>query len=148
MWLRLSQAGCRFVAVQEPPLAIYHAEGPEDRVTTNAVSQAIGFATIERRWGPLMRARAGVEHYERWVHNRWQKLERAHRKLVRKLTRSGSRSDALRYARSMRRALPWSWPFVAQALAVVLFGRLPYRLSRVRQGKVGAPWLRRLFGAG
>jgi glycosyltransferase involved in cell wall biosynthesis len=147
VWLRISQAGHHFVAVPEP-LVIYHTEGTGSRVTMNAVAQAVGFSNMKRRWGRLMRERAGAESYERWVHNRARKVQRAHKKLLRKLSRSGRRSDALRYVRKMRPALPWGGRFVAKAVVVVLFGRLPHRISRVRQGKSGAPWVRRLFGAG
>jgi hypothetical protein len=77
-----------------------------------------------------MRERAGVEFYQRWVHNRARKVQRAHKKLLKRLVRSGSRSDALRYVRRMVRVLPWGGRFVAKALVVVLFGRLPYRLSK------------------
>jgi hypothetical protein len=43
---------------------------------------------------------------------------------------------------------PWGAACYSRMLAVIAFGRLPYRVARVRQGKSGAPWLRRLFGAG
>ena len=128
LWLRMSQAGYRFVIVPEP-LAIYHEDDATERITNNAVAQAIGFIKIERRWGPLMKERAGVEFYDRWVRNRTRKLRRAHEKLVKNMMRYGKRRDALRYVRAMAPALPWSRPFVLRALAVVLLGRLPYRES-------------------
>ena len=129
LWLRMSQAGYRFVIVPEP-LVIYHEDDATERITNNTVAQAIGFIKIERRWGPLMKERAGVEHYDRWVRNRTRKLRRGHEKLVKNMMRYGKRRDALRYVRAMATTLPWSREYVVRALAVVAFGRLPYRLSK------------------
>jgi glycosyltransferase involved in cell wall biosynthesis len=148
LWLRVSQAGHRFVIVAEPALVIYHAEDDKPGVSGNAVAQARAFRLLDARWGPLMRERIGVEEYERWRGNRSKKLSKAHEKLVRGIVRSGSRSDALRYVRAMAPVWPWGAAFTMKSLAVAAFGRLPHRISRVRQGKSGAPWLRRLFGAG
>ena len=132
LWLRLSQAGYRFAIVPEP-LAIYHEDGATARVTNNAVAQATGFIKIERRWGPLMQERV-PDYYDRWVRNRTRKLRRAHEKLVKNMMRYGKRRDALRYVRAMAPALPWSRGYVVRALAVVLLGRLPYRLSKRARG--------------
>jgi glycosyltransferase involved in cell wall biosynthesis len=146
LWLRLAMAGHHFAAVQEP-LTIYHIDSP-NRKTNDPVGSVASYFALLGRWGPLMRESVGAEAYERWTDRRKRPYTKAHKKLTRKLTRSGSRSEALRYVRVMRRALPWSRPYVIKALVVVAFGRLPYRVSLVRRGKWGAPWVRRLFGAG
>lgn len=126
LWLRVSQAGCRFVIVADPPLVIYHAEEDKPGVSGNAVAQLRAFRLLDRRWGPLMRERLGVGEYERWHGNRTKKLMKAHEKLVSKMERRGDRRAARRYARAM-------WPersgaFLSRALAVMIFGSLPYRL--------------------
>ena len=100
-----------------------------------------------RRWGRLKREAMGVEGYETWLRRREKLSRKAHTKLVRSIERTGSRTEAWRYVRRMAPVWPWGAGFFSRMLAVVAFGRRPYRISRVRQGKSGAPWLRRLFGA-
>jgi hypothetical protein len=95
-----------------------------------------------------MRESIGPVRYDRRVGWRERRHKKAHKKLVRGIARSGSRSGALRYVRSMAPLWPWGARFTLKALAVAVFGRLPHRISRVRQGKSGAAWLRRLFRAG
>ena len=146
LWLRMSQAGYRFASVPEP-LMIFHQDSAA-RLTMNPVARAIGFVRIDRRWGALMRSRISVEAHERWRGNRTKRLVKAHQKLVRNIARSGSRSAALAYLRSIAPLWPWGARFTLKALAVVVFGRLLHRISRVRQGKAGPAWLRRLFGVG
>jgi glycosyltransferase involved in cell wall biosynthesis len=128
LWLRLALAAHRFAVVQEP-LVIYHIDNP-DRKTDDPVVAVVSYFALLGRWGPLMRESRGAEAYERWTDRRKRPFTKPHRKLLRKLMRRGSRADALRYVRNMRRALPWSRPYVTKALAVVLFGRLPYRLLK------------------
>jgi glycosyltransferase involved in cell wall biosynthesis len=124
LWLRLSQAGHHFVIVADP-LMIYHAEHLTVRVSTNAVAQLRGFRTIDRRWGRLMRERAGAEFYNRWVKNRNKKLRRRHEKLLTKMMRRGKRRAALDYVCAMWPEFSWAGWLVPRALAIALFGRLP-----------------------
>ncbi len=146
LWLRLSMASHHFAAVQEP-LAIYHTDSP-NRLTDDPVGAVRSYFALYRRWDPLMRESVGPARYDRSVGWRERRHKKAHKKLVRSLVRAGSRSEAWRYVRGMAPVLPWGASFFVRALAVVAFGRVPYRISRVRQGKSGAPWVRRLFGAG
>jgi len=129
LWLRLSQAGHRFTNIPEP-YVIYHAEYDKPGVSGNAAAQLRAFFLMDRRWGPLMRERLGVEEYERWRSNRTKKLMKANEKRVAKLERRGDRRAAWRYARAM-------WPersgsFASRALAVALLGGLPHRLRGPR----------------
>ncbi len=130
LWLRLSQAGHRFTSVPEP-YVIYHAEHDKPGVSGNAAAQLRAFVQMDRRWGPLMRERLGVEEYERWRGNRTKKLMKANEKLVSKMERRGDRRAGWRYARAM-------WPersgsFVSRALTVALLGGLPHRLRGRRR---------------
>jgi glycosyltransferase involved in cell wall biosynthesis len=90
LWLRLCQAGHRFVIVPGP-LFIYHAEDNKQGVSTDFVAQLQAFELIDQRWGALMRERLGVEEYERWHRNRSNKLQRAKEKLQRKMERRAAR---------------------------------------------------------
>jgi len=146
LWLRLSMAGHHFVALRDR-LAIYHRDHDE-RQTNDSIRTIRSTFVLERRWGALMRDAMGPEPYETWAARRDKRSRKAIDKLVREIERAGSRSEAWRYVSRMAPVLPWGARFFARALAVVAFGRLPHRISRVRQGKAGAPWLRRLFGAG
>jgi glycosyltransferase involved in cell wall biosynthesis len=146
LWIRLSMASYHFAQVQER-LAIYHT-GHTGRQMLDAVRIVRSTFVHRRRWGRLKREAMGVEGYETWLRRREKLSRREIEKLVRSIERSGSRSAAWRYVRRMTPVWPWGAAFYSRMLAVVAFGRLPYRVSRVRQGKSGAPWLRRLFGAG
>lgn len=146
LWIRLSMASHPFAAVQER-LAIYHTDNA-DRQTHDAVRIVRSTFMHRRRWGRLKREAMGVEGYETWLRRREKMSCKEIEKLVRSIERSGSRSAACRYVRRMAPVWPWGAAFYSRMLAVVACGRLPYRISRVRQGKSGAPWLRWLFGAG
>jgi glycosyltransferase involved in cell wall biosynthesis len=130
LWLRLAQARHQFVIANEP-LVIYHMDAETSRVTTDAVARLDGFLRIDRRWGALMNERLGTSEYERWRRNSTKTLTRAHEKLVAKMERRGDRRAAWRYVRAMWRQR-WAC-FVPRALAVALFGRLPYRLRGPRR---------------
>ncbi len=138
LWLRMSQAGHHFAIVPEP-LFIYHAESETPRLTTEAVAQLRGFLAIDRRWGGLMRERLGVEAYERWVNNRRKKIRHGHEKLLKKMVRRGNRRAALRYVRTMWREFSWAGSLMPRALAVALFGRLPFRVLGPRRARKEEP---------
>lgn len=95
LWLRLCQAGHRFVIVPEP-LFIYHAEDDKPGVSRNVTAQLQAFDLINQRWGGLMRERLGAEEYERWHRNRSKKLQKAQEKLARKMERRGARVERQR----------------------------------------------------
>ena len=136
LWLRLSQAGCHFAVVPQP-LVIYNGEAGPNRMSLDCVTQLRGVVTMARRWGPLMRERLGEAEYERWWANWSKRLRRHHRKFVRRLERRGDRGAAWRYVRGMTPALPWGVWFVARALLVAAFGRLPYRAGRAAKALAG-----------
>jgi glycosyltransferase involved in cell wall biosynthesis len=130
LWLRMSVAGHRFAVVREP-LAIVHYDHGLGHLTIDPVLQAISLQRYHRRWGQLARERLGADVYDRRHQRKSQRLRREHRKLLKRLRRDGDRTAAWHYARQMLSSLPWGAPYVAQAIAIAMFGRLPHRLHRV-----------------
>jgi glycosyltransferase involved in cell wall biosynthesis len=145
LWIRLSLAGHRFAAVHER-LAIYH-EDHEGRQMHDPVRIVRSTYVHRRRWGRLRREAMGAEAFAAWLAQRDKDAHKFHKRFVRAIERSGSRTAALRYIRRMLPVFPWGANYSMRMLGVAAFGRLPYRLSNVRKGRSGAPWLRRLFGA-
>ena len=138
LWVRLALAGYRFASAPEVLVIKYEAH---EHISADPVVRVRAFRGRDRRWGALTRERFGVDEYRRWRRNSSKKHARAHRKHVRRIMRSGSRAQAWRYARRMVPGLPWGASFVAKALAVALFGRVPYRLSRLAKRRTKAPAL-------
>lgn len=144
LWIRLSLAGHRFAAVPDQA-AIYH-EDHEDRQMHDPVRMVRSTRVHKRRWRQFRIEAMGAEGFEVWVHRRDKTAHKFHKRHVRAVERSGSRSEALRYVWRMVSVFPWGLKYSMRMLAVVAFGRWPYQLSQVRKGKSGAPWLRKLFG--
>jgi glycosyltransferase involved in cell wall biosynthesis len=150
LWVRLSLAGYRFAAVDER-LALYHEDHP-NRQMDDPLLLARSTSVHARRWGHLLREAMADPETGAWVTRCEEKSRKGVAKrvnrFVRSIERSGSRSEAWWYVRRMTRVLPWGAAFYARMTAVIVFGRLPHRFSQLRKGKTGAPWLRRLLGAG
>jgi len=128
LWMRMAAASHRFAAVREP-LAVVHREHGLGHILGDPVVRAVAAERHHRRWGRLARQRMGDEYTRR---RRWQsqRKRREQRKIVKRLVRAGSRTEAWRYARRMAPTLPWGTPYVAQALSVAALGPWPYRLRR------------------
>jgi glycosyltransferase involved in cell wall biosynthesis len=92
LWLRLCQAGYRFVIVPEA-LFTYHMEEEKPGVSGDIAAQLQAFELIDQRWGALMRERLGLDEYERWHRNRSKKLRKAQEKQARRLERRRARAD-------------------------------------------------------
>lgn len=120
LWFRMAVAGHHFVAVQEA-LVIKHEHG-EGQVTRDPIAGVIGFRELDRRWGPAIERRLGKKARRKWRRKRFTKLANLHAFHVARLAQSGSRAEALRYARRMLPYLPWGARVVAQALAFGLVG--------------------------
>jgi hypothetical protein len=123
LWLRLSVAGYRTVAVGET-LVITHAEHKR-RLTQDAARLTLGFAEYERRWGPLAKQRLTPAEYSDISARHRRELEPLHETHVKRLARKGNRKKARQYVRQMLPALPrfpWVIPYVARASLVALLG--------------------------
>ena len=65
LWLRLSQAGYRFVAVDQPMLIKHVHSGLQ--VSTNPTAKLRGFELFEQRWGKTIQRRLSMQTYQRWA---------------------------------------------------------------------------------
>ncbi|MBD2231992.1 glycosyltransferase family 2 protein [Phormidium tenue] len=65
LWLRLAQAGYRFVVVDQPMLIKHVHSGLQ--VSTNPAAKLKGFEIFEQRWGQTIQQRLSVQTYERWA---------------------------------------------------------------------------------
>ena len=128
LWLRLAQAGQQFAGVKEP-LIVYHI-GHKGRLSMDWMS-VCSLARYQRRWGRLEKQRLSPIDFrvDRARRRRW--VEKANRKQVKRLLRNGRRGRAWRYAATLFPTiwtLPWVLPFIAQSLAITVFGRNASRL--------------------
>jgi glycosyltransferase involved in cell wall biosynthesis len=150
LWVRLSVAGYSFAAVDER-LTLYHEDHPNRQMNDPLVLVRSSFVH-EQRWGHLRQRAMADAAIGAWVRRSEETSRRAVGrivgKLVRNIERSGSRSRAWRYVRRMTCVLPWGTAFYVRMLAVIVFSKVPYRISRIRRGKAGPLWLRRLLGTG
>jgi glycosyltransferase involved in cell wall biosynthesis len=132
--LRLASASQRFTAVHEPLFIKHNHAGRQIR--TDPFAKIAGFRAIDRRWGALMQERLGLEAYEHWREERSRKISRLHRRHLKRVVRSGSRSQAWRYAMRMVPFFPWGARFLWRALTFAALGRLSPAGSAAREWRV------------
>lgn len=73
IWLRIAAAGHRFAAV--PDLLVVRHEHGGSQISRDPVAIVKTLRIFERRWGRLVRRRAGLEAYRRWLRRRLQLVE-------------------------------------------------------------------------
>lgn len=93
---RLDQASFRFAAVEQM-LQVYYYQHSDEQVTADPVRRLRGFLELDRRWGPVVRAKLGAAEYAAWRSVQLRFLRQCHRRYVKRLIKSGGRMAAWRY---------------------------------------------------
>ncbi len=128
LWLKLAQAGNRFVGVAEPLVVKHETYGEQIVADPAARLQAASF--MRGTWGPVVRRRHGWIAYCRWLSDGYAIVQRAHLMRIKNAFSDGRRIDAWRRCLSMIRFLPWSRRFFLQGLFLLLCGKNSYAALR------------------
>ncbi len=121
LWLRLAQSSNYFVAVREVLVIKHNHFGP--RISNHPIAPLKGFQKFDRRWGPVMKARLGIQVYRRWKARRLNAIQSFQSARLRAAVLSGEGISPLRYCLATWRFLPRSLPFLIQALSLATVGR-------------------------
>ena len=121
LWLRLAQSSNHFVAVREVLVIKHNHFGP--RISNDPIAPLRGFQKFDRRWGPVMKARLGIQVYRRWKARRLAGIQSYQSARLRAALSRGERISAFRYCLAMWRSLPRSLPFLIRGLSLVTVGR-------------------------
>jgi len=121
LWLRLAQSSNHFVAVREVLVVKHNHFGP--RISNDPIAPLRGFQKFDGRWGPVMKARLGVQVYRRWKAKRLANIQSFQVARLRAALSRGERISAFRYCLATWRFLPRSLPFLIQGLSLATVGR-------------------------
>jgi glycosyltransferase involved in cell wall biosynthesis len=137
LWPRLAQAANKFAAVDEV-LVIKHEGYLGSKLSTDPDVRRRDFEILNRKWGPTIGRRFGVEPYHRWKAARYANIQYAHFMRMKRVLADGSRRAAWKDCLAMCRYVPWSRRFLIHGLALVLLGPRAYgALAGVEGGLVG-----------
>lgn len=126
LWLRLAQASNRFVAVNEVLVIKHEHCGP--RISNDPFAPLRGFHKIDRRWGPVMRQRVGIDVYRRWKAKRRARIRYLQFERLKAAVACGERISGLRYCLALCWFLPQSFPSLIRALSLVILRGSAFRM--------------------
>ncbi len=128
LWLRLAEASCRFVAMDEA-LVIKH-EYRDDQMSDDPTTSMRAGEILDRRWGPVIRRHLGWAGYRRWRRRRWGIVQWAHFRRVKIAVAHGRRTEAWRNWMGMCRVFPYSYSmrYVCSAFLMIVLGFRGYYL--------------------
>jgi glycosyltransferase involved in cell wall biosynthesis len=134
LWLRLAQAGHRFLAVPEPLIVKHEHTGPQ--VMTDPDRQSRALAAFEAKWRTVWRERP--RHYRRWRAKRAVDIQYAHFTAMAEALGGGDRRRARAHWTAICRQAWWAPRLAAQASALLMLGPWGYRtLTRGRRWAAG-----------
>jgi hypothetical protein len=131
LWLRLAQAGHRFLAVPEPLVVKHEHAGAQ--VMTDPARQAAALAAFEAKWRAAWRDRPDA--YRRWRAKRAADIQYAHFAQMARSLETGERAAAWRHWLALCGHLPSASRLAAQGLARGILGPRAYAaLARAWRG--------------
>jgi glycosyltransferase involved in cell wall biosynthesis len=135
LWLRLAQAGHRFLAVPEPLLVKHEHAGPQ--IMTDPDRQARALAVFEDKWRAAWRSRPDA--HRRWRAKRAVDIQYAHFTAMSQAVEAGDRRRARVHWAAMCRHARWAPRLAVQACVLLTLGPRGYaaltRVWRRRQSR-------------
>lgn len=128
LWLRLAQASNRFLAVNEVLVIKHNHFGPQ--ISNDPSAPLRGFRKFDRRWGPIMKQRLGIEVYRQWKSRRRARMQYLQFGRLKAAVVRGERISRFRYCLAISRLLPHGSLFLIQGLALATLGRVGVGLGR------------------
>jgi glycosyltransferase involved in cell wall biosynthesis len=125
LWLRLAQGSNHFLAVNEVLVIKHDHFGPQ--ISNDPSAPLRGFHKFDRRWGPIMKQRLGIEVYRRWKAKRRKRIQQLQIARLQAAAAKGEAASALPHLVALLRLFPWSLPSVFQGLSLLTFGHFMNR---------------------
>ena len=122
LWLRLAQGSNHFLAVNEVLVIKHDHFGPQ--ISNDPSAPLRGFHKFDRRWGPIMKQRLGIEVYRRWKVRRRARIQNLQFGRLKAAVARRERVSGFRYCLAISRFLPQGFPFLIQGLALATLGRV------------------------
>lgn len=125
LWLRLAQGSNHFLAVNEVLVIKHDHFGPQ--ISNDPSAPLRGFHKFDRRWGPIMKQRLGIEVHRRWKAKRRKRIQQLQIARLQAAAAKGEAASALPHLVALLRLFPWSLPSVFQGLSLLTFGHFMNR---------------------
>ena len=122
LWLRLAQGSNHFLAVNEVLVIKHDHFGPQ--ISNDPSAPLRGFRKFDRRWGPIMKQRLGIDVYRQWKARRRARIRYLQFERLKAAVACGERIPVFRFCLAMARLLPGSLPYLIRGLVLAIVGHL------------------------